>query len=339
MVKRKFIGSRRKRKNWKKNKTRKRSKSNFRKRVAKISKAAVFKALNNTRRYVKEFRGLSLVSSAGKIEYICPFKIGCRESFEALINNTTGQDGAATGSASDKHRTFKISDYTGYYRMRNMSPHPVYITAWEVVPKQHVVLISGTESRVEEHLLETIRAGWKLDLDDTADGYCSEVTSDTDNNLNRAYMEVNSSFLFPTHSSRFSSEFKIVKKKTFKLQSGGIAHFSLKIGNFNYRANQWKEISDADQGSGVEAKTGITKSAIKNITKYLLLRVHGEIGHGVTNQDQTGFMEVDFACIATEKASVCEIAQKDRVLGIRLEDDTLAESLEGPSRRIMVTEG
>lgn len=325
------------RKNKRSFKRKRNKRSKYAKRIIAASKSAVFRALNNSRKYAKEYRGLSLVASAGKIEYICPFKIGCRESFEALIDNTTGQDGVATGLSTDKHRTYKITDYTGYYRMRNMSPHPVYVTAWECTPKRHIVLAAG-ESRVEEQLLEQIRAGWELDLDDTADAYVSAVTNASDNTLPLATMEVNSSFLFPSHSAVFNKEFKILKKTMFKLESGGIAHFKLKIGSFNYDPVLWKQVSDAEQGASVQALTGSTKSAIKNITKYLLLRCHGEIGHGVTNQDITGYMEVDFACMATEKANVQEIATKDRVIGLRLNTDNIGEGLEGPSRRVMVAD-
>lgn len=305
----------------------------FSRAVAKIATNAVFGKINNHRNYIEEQRGETINVPAQKIKYICVNHIGSRAQFENIINNTTGQDGAATGSASDKHRTFKITNYSTYFRFRNLSPHDCYVTAWEVTPKFHHYL-TASQALTCEHLLQQLHAGWKHDLDDTADAYISAVA----NQDTESYLTMDSSYLFPSHSKQFNYYYKILRKKTFKLRGGGTAHFSQRCKNFVFDPAYWKGLTDADQGGGVEESTATTASSIKNITKFVLLRLHGDIGLDTGNQTLSGFMEIDIGAMRTTRARVMEIAQKDRATGLRVTVDAGITDLEAPDDQIMVAD-
>lgn len=291
--------------------------------MKKIARDTLANTLNGKRLYVSEDRAHHCFTLPNTIQYTTHAHAGTVSQFEAIIANTDGQDVSWTGDPTDLHRSFRITDYKVYSRIRNLSPHPCYITAWVLTPRRHLDLQLAIDDNAREQVLNKIQVGWRALLDVVADPYASAVSTYADG---YPYMNCQSSFLYPSHSQLFRTHYKILGKKKFLVPSGGNVHITMKVPDFTFNKGALKGI-DASEGNSAQE---ITLEAIKNITRFLLLRFHGEMGQDVAIPDKIGFLTADLGTHSQTKARVMELNTKDNTIGLRVIADTVTD-LEGPT--------
>lgn len=307
--------------------TKRKRRARSRKRIARIAKGAVFGALNNKRIYSEERRGITITVPAGEIGYRCLNFIGGKNQFKDLITNSTGADGVATG-AHDIKTAFKVSNYKCTMQLRNLAPHDIYVEFWELTPKTHIILKSG-ETLLCSHLLKDILSGNKIYTDDTADAYSDTNVGVSDS---KSYFNTKSSFVYPSKSTIFNLHYRIVRKKKVKVRPGALMFLNLNVPNFTFRKELWEGVTSSETGSGGGEHLTQSIDGIRGITKYLMMRVRGEIGHGVLTSTESDYMPCELAMTEITTARVMQITQKERTHGVRLTVDTLTGDLEGPSR-------
>lgn len=304
----------------------------FKRLVKKYAGQKYLSLKNGKREYVEENRSRKIDVPAQKVHYICHTYIGSVSVFENIINSTGGQDGQPLGGTStDPHRNFRLTNYSSYSRIRNLSEHPVYMTAYILTPRRHLRISTEggltADTAVCTHLMNRIKTGWEFLMDATGDAYVDAVSGSSYN----AILNTDSTHLWPSQSREFNKWYRIVKRKSFTLQSGGIAHLSMKVPNFTFNKQNLEGLTALESRAAAGVNVEIPIQGIKNITRILLLRIHGEMGIDPNDQSKVGLMAADLGAIDHIKARVFEVNTKDHAKSLAVTTTAGIVDLEGPT--------
>lgn len=321
MVYRRFIGPRRKPKRRK----RRKRKGLTNARIARIARNAVLKDLGGNRAYKYEDRNRNYANGHGQYSWNSLLCIGntsssAAASLKTIIEATGAQDGVAlAGDADDAHKRFRVYDFSATVHVRNLSPHPIFLTMYELQAKKHIEFNDGGYT-CTLHALGKMYDGWQELMDATGDAYLTAPSG--------LQMMTESNLLFPSDSKHFSAFYKVVKKKKFKMEPGDDIYWTVKMPPFTLRPNVFIPTGMAGTDRAVEL--------IKNYSKFLMCKMEGALGHQTTDQTIIGPMSCDIAVERQVKAKAYAINTKDDGSHVRRTEDSITGDLEGPSHVAML---
>lgn len=298
----------------------KRRRRKFKSSVAKIAKNSVFAALAGKRQYRSNARTLAFANDHGEYSWCAVKASGTKTEMKEIFESTDHQDTGSNlaGTIANEHRDYRIIDYKKTIHLRNLSTHPIFLSCYEVTPTSHVVLKTGGASTLDDEVLNALRDGWHADLDATAQAYISAVSS--------CQMKTEDKMLRVSDSRNFSSRYKVLKYKKFKLNPGDDVFWTMKFRPFTYYTHFYNQTT----GTGTE----IPIEGIKNFSKVLLFKMEGALGHDTSNTGIVGPMSCDVAVEHMTWARTYPINRLDHATAVRRTEDTIV-NLEGPTEHSM----
>lgn len=318
---------------------RKRRKKSYNSRIARVAIRAVNKAQQSKRQYINESRKHSISVDAGNYKYQCLCSLGNADttldggnSFTQVIESALGQDGVALGGDSaDQFATYCIENFTVMNHLRNLSPHPVFVTVYEIVARKHTEIPVGGAAGVTTYMLQNIYDGWR-ELMGTGAGVAPVFEGDQVTSVPTAGgMNTESNALSITHSRDFSKRWKIMSKKKYKLNAGDDVYWRLSIPYFKFHPNFYLPANETGTEQNIEI--------IKNVTRVLMIKLEGALGHGTgVNQDKIGPMSSDLAYECMTKARVYKMnSTSEPTISLKVEEDDLTGvNLEGPTEHTVI---
>ncbi len=313
-----------KRRYGRKRRKKRRRKRNNNAKVARIARDAVLRSIGGDRSYIQEDRSLSFANGHGEYSWntlACVGNIGSSNpgSLKTIIESTGAQDAAAlAGDADNAHRRFKVFNFSCEVHLRNLSPHPIFVTLYTVCPKKHVeYLVSGAVCT--NHAITKLKDGWAELMDATGDGYLGATSGGS--------FTTESNYLTPSMSKHFTAFYKVKQKKRFKLNAGDDVFWTVKMPPFTLRPNVF--LSTGMTGDDREI------DMVKNYTKVVLCKMEGALGHDTADQTVVGPMSCDIAVERVFRAKAYAINSVADGLHMRRTED-LISNLEGPSEAVML---
>lgn len=314
-------------------KRKRRRRKSFKRRVGAIAKRSVLKSLTNVKRFIVEDRGHYFAPQQDQIMYgAIQACIGTNSELEAVADH-------ALDVSANPTQSVRIYQHHQKIYFRNLSPHPVFLRVWTVTPKKHIIL-TAADNTLAEHAINRLIGGWMQNMDDTDDtDMLSGKTAVTTNAENIYNIHSNSSYLYPSHSEEFRKWWKCFNPVTLKMNPGDDLYYTVKVPAFTYNYSTWHGLSTADQSTTGPADLSQVYEGIKGITRMVMFRCHGAMGHGNADQTKTGYMAADVGWSQTCSARVYKMNNAARDTEMTLnKDDMTAVTLEGPTEHTFVDE-
>lgn len=300
---------------------------------SRVSKESIFKALNGVKSYAAESRRdvMAIPQNVRKFQTFCTW--GEYDDYVSILNSS-GAIGAL-GAESD-YFNFKFFNMHMQVHVRNLSEHPVMLTAYGMTIKEDV---TGDASDITlrgafgDYLIHKLVDGWDVVLPAAQVDRAGTGTI-VDYNDGDAYCSSTSQYLNPSNSKDFYDTFKCRKRMHFKLNPGDDFYIKITIPPLLFNAYK------LGGGFGDATSQGATEF-IKNHTSGIMLAAHGCLGKNNADETEIGWMNAVLAVTCVKRCKVYQMNREETETAIAAVNlDTLtANTLEGPSEYIQQDEG
>lgn len=321
----------RSRRRFKKRRKRRSGRSAFGFRVSK----QVSKQVEGVRNWCVETRNEAVVTSQNQVKFNAVCVMADRNAIEGIIksvydagNVNTGIGETSIGAYESTLENYKadIVNYKTVSHFRNLDEHPHMLTVYECVAKRTFASDTGNANGMLQ-LTDDVFHGWELHDTSAATSTATAKfgidgmthTDHTDE------IETYSQFRQPESSKLFRANWRIVKKKKFKLNPGDDVYWTMRVKNRVW--NPQRVYVDYVDGTD-------TLDFFKGYTKVLFVKLSGLIGRSsVANEPSVvGLMETDcsYDCLAKCKIQplISAVSEKYNKTNI---DDVSAKTLVGPT--------
>ena len=321
----------------------KRGKGRKRYRRNPVNAISVSRALNATKDYIFEDRTPVIQTVNNWIRYgIMPLIFN---TYQPCLNNTLNQGAsdlaqdmpgidtivtqagheASANSATDTGYKVRVFKQHVTYKLRNLSNHPAFLTLYDFISK----VDNEDPNQADTLIIEDLVRGWNNKMQTNQVAFNDEITSGvvvswdetkSATSTPEGYCDVKSSQLYPAQSYNFYKNYKLLRKREFKLNPGDDLKWSLS-----------GPYMDAEPSTKADGSS--TPALFKNKTKFTMYRVHGAMGKDKTNDNLIGFMQTDISIETLFRAKTYRIQAVERSICMAAPsiDDASAATLEGPS--------
>lgn len=324
---------------------RKRSRSTFKKRVSSIARKAAINAYNAKRLVVQENRGGHISTLVDNIGW---FTVGCDFGTPAEIRNLITATGfldptptATLAELQNVNKHYGLKKLKRSVVMRNTSVHACYMTCYMLTPRDHMeendAAITDAAARdISQNLcalaLADLANGFSAEVDATGlSAVQTAITSSDAGTLNEVnYFTQTVSHMHPSDSKGFLGKYKILKKVKLLLKPGAQIKFELNLPYFEYHPEHWEGLNIGSKNRALNV------IGIKNISKFFMCKLHGELGMDADAPDKTGFMATDIAFMSTQRCESFQVSTANTDgMHVRVTKDNLAlDVLEGPADKV-----
>lgn len=293
--------------------------------MAKLSKRAVARALAPKRRYIREVTQ-NIASAEERKRYVCLPLLMNRGWMNTVIS-AQGQGSTALGT-NDMNRFYRIDRPAIKYMFRNLSEHDLFLEIYECVARNDIPDQASDSN--QDVVMHSLIAGWDHLLADAQVTY-SGTGSVVEFTAGNDYCDSLMTWLNPFKSDIFCQNFKVVKVERGTLTPGQMASHYMRTKGFDYSPQAF-DIAYAAATSQVDTTvTGL----VGNVTKFLIIGLHGAMGIGKTDQANSGWMTSDLGIHITQKATVVPLDYLDQSIAVTVSEDNDATGYEGPTEEEM----
>ncbi len=314
---------------------RKRGRNRFFKNYVKIQKAML-----GSRTFMTEDRSVAVTSPTNEVLFSAVFSMADMPKVQAMVESTLGVSGNALGhgvqeldpstALNQRHLTFDIKKHKSIVHFRNVSEHAAFLTVYECVAKQSYPF-DAVDTNAQSKLMNDLANGWK---DDMGAGASTATTKSGDLTVTFAASSASatcfSQYIKPQQSRQFNLQWKIVKQKKFKMNTGDDVFWKMYV-----RDRVWNPYKEKNPNSGT-----FNRDVVKGYTKVLLVRLCGAMGRNiVAGQHGTiGLMNVDLTLDTLRRAQVVPVTQGFNDHSSAITHDNLAGVTLGAGSRFVLTD-
>lgn len=328
----------------------KRRRYNRRRRRRNGRKSLGFKILKKSsqlvhgqRRFWEETRNEALECPENKVLWTCMEGVGGRAQIEAIINKVgdvhTGLGEVANLNPYSTHplnHRVDITKWKRVYNFVNVDKIPAFITIYTIGAKRDAAGEAVGNGAMQDDVIESLEGGWKR-YQPTGSSSATEVIGDSMiGTASSGALEVESKFLHPKQSPNFNSMFKILRRKSYKLEPGDNITWKVFAKNRVYNPEHWHNPHDAENGASASSYETIDWK--KNYTKVVLVKTHGVIGrsNATGEADLIAQLQCDVAYSLIESCFIAPLVsyQPDHY-GSVVKDDVTGKTFEHPTEHTM----
>lgn len=295
------------------------------------------KAMNGSRRYLKETRQAAIETTQNEVTFAVVSEIADRAEIETMIkqvgSNYTGLgETASIGAYESNEGQYKV-DITNYKKtvhLRNVDLHPAEVTIYEIVSKKSRGIDDGLNQSPGTQMIWDIQRGFKKDLVSGTATATQATGSTIVSGVTNTSLTTYSKMWGPGNSQEFRENWKILRKKLFRLSPGDDIYWDFRAKNRVFNPKRWYNIDTSAEDLPDDVATHDMHAYY---TKVLLVKIVGAIGRSdvTAEADVIGFLQTDIAYDVVHYANLCPLllgpGDKHAEVGY---DDLTAKILEGP---------
>lgn len=318
---------------------RKKARGKWRAKVARIATEAVAKTRSGVKTIQVHEPNGSVATPDQTVSYFALGEFLTKGWLDDLGERSGGQLNQAlqANMDGDAHRSFLFYNMYQRIHFRHLALHPIFMTIWEIRPRKSFSFQSGT-LYLTDAVLSEIHDGYNVDTGNYSAAGAPQYVGNpfaavpagytplSNCGMGGYYMNSTSN-VSPSASKGFNSLFKITNKKTIKLMPGDDVHYTMKAKKFRYNPFKDNQIAPA---------TGVADNDVyKGLSRCILVRIHGALGHGIDDPTKVGYMAVDMAVEQFRKANACIMETGDaNYVRQTVNDAPDTTGLEGPSENV-----
>lgn len=237
-----------------------------------------------------------------------------------------------TGGDADavrKNQKWIFKNFRAAHEFTNVGEHALFLGVYEYVATRGGVYINSLGSTANQ-LMYDVEQGIDAHIATGASSASSKTGQFLLGTRLNNVLETHSGYLKP-YNRHIAKQWKLLKKRTIKLDPGDTARYLIRFKNYTYDISKVRGNADsADAGA---------KDIIPGITKGLIIEVRGPIGRSsvVGENDVVGYIKADLAVTRNITGQIVPLVNRENYTHMELgHDDLSTKTMVHPTEHSMV---